>query len=159
MKLATLSQTPVLQGRAGVTQQTQQPAAETVPQDSVQVSKESRAGRIGKAVFAAAVPAAVGVYAGLSRGPAAGIAGALIAAPVLTLGGVAAGAFVGETLMGKSDGEQLGAVFLGGAAGLVGGGVGSYLLASGGSSVGLAVGLGLLGGLSGLTVAIFHDAK
>ena len=156
MKLSTLSQTPVLQGRASVTQQ---PAVTAAPSESPDTVQVSRAGRIGKAVLAAAVPAAIGVYAGLSRGPAAGIAGALIATPVLTLGGVAAGAFVGETLMGKSDGEQLGAVVLGGGAGLIGGAVGSYLLASGGSSVGLAVGLGLLGGLSGVTVAIFHDAK
>lgn len=160
MKLSTFSQSPVLQARTGAATQATTVTETPSTADSVHVSKESsRSARIGKAVLFAGVPAAAGVYAGLARGPLAGLVGAAAATPILTLAGVAAGAYVGETLMGKSDGEQLGAVVLGGGAGLIGGAVGSYLLCSGTSSTALAVGLGLLGGLSGAAVAVFRDAK
>jgi hypothetical protein len=160
MKLSTLSQSPVVQARSAANSQPAASTETTVSPDTVQVSpKSSRSARIGKAVLAAAVPAAIGVYAGLGRGPLAGIAGAAAATPLLALTGTLAGAYVGETVMGKSDGEQLGAVVLGAGAGLIGGGVGSYLLCSGGSSTALAVGLGLIGGLSGVAVSIFRDSK
>lgn len=125
--------------------------------DIVQTGPSDVPEKLAKLAAAAAIPAAVGVYAGLAKGPLAGVAGAVAATPILVLGGTLAGAFVTEKLMHQSDGDQLGGVFLGGAAGALTGAVGGYLLSSSTSSPALAAGLGLAGALSGALVAVLRS--
>ena len=106
-----------------------------------------------------AVPAGLGVYAGLSSGWGAAALGAFAVAPACGVIGAIVGGVAAEKVFGTSGSATAGAAIAGGIVGLAAGAITGGVIGYAGGHPAAAVGLGLLGATTGLLNAATHQPK
>ena len=137
-----------------------QPAPPQKPQDGGEPPKDNFEPSLGSSLVRVAkfaVPAALGVYAGLGSGWGAAVAGALAITPACAALGAIGGGLLGEQVFGTTEASTMGALLAGGLVGGAAGNAGGALAGYAGGSPAMAVGLGLLGATTGLLRAATYN--
>jgi hypothetical protein len=106
-----------------------------------------------------ALPVATGIYAGLSSGTLAAVAGAFAATPGAAALGALAGALIAEKVLGTSEAGTVGATLFGGVVGAGAGLAGGAYLGAAATSPWAAAGLGALGCVSAGLIYLNQRAR